>query len=264
MARIRVAMNLGCLRKPLREALQLARELGASAVELDGRSEPFQMPGGFGETAQRQMLKILDELGLQVASVSFQTRRGYDEAEDLDRRIAATKQAMTLAYSLGARVVTNSVGRVPEEGAGHGWDTMREALLDIARHADRCGTRLAARTGSESPETLLKLLGSLPEGTVGIDLDPAGLIINGYSGGEAMQPLLSHVIHVRGRDAVRDLAIGRGIEVPLGRGTADMPWLVAALDQSNYRGYITVERRDSPNAAAEMGDAIQFLREFVG
>ena len=265
MAKIQIkpAIHLASLRRPLRDALVLAQRMGASAVELDGRGEPFQMPGGFGETAQRQFRKLLEDLGIKVAAVAFQTRRGYDVADSLDRRIAATKEAMTLAYGLGALVVTNSVGRVSDDESDPGWDRMREALIDIGRHADRCGARLAARTGSEPIERLHKLIQSLPDGTLGVDLDPAGLILNAHPVGEALLPILPNVLHVRGRDAVRDLAVGRGVEVSLGRGVADFPWMIGTLQQYGYCGYITIERREGSDPAHEMGDALAFLRTLL-
>jgi sugar phosphate isomerase/epimerase len=264
MEQIKPAIHLPSLRLPLRDALVLAHRMGARAVEIDGRGEPFQMAGGFGETAQRQFRKLLDDLGLRVAAVSFQTHRGYDVADSLDRRINATKEAMTLAYGLGARVVTNSIGRVSNDEEDPGWDRMREALIDIGRHADRCGARLAARTGSEPVDQLHKFIESLPEGTLGVDLDPAGLILNTHPVGEALLPIMPCVLHVRGRDAVRDLAVGRGIEVPLGRGITDFPWLIGALQQHGYRGYITLERRESIDPASEMGAALTFLRTLLG
>ena len=52
------------------------------------------------ETGLRQLRKMLDDLNLKVAALRFQTRRGYDSLDDLDRRIDATKDTMKLAYRL--------------------------------------------------------------------------------------------------------------------------------------------------------------------
>ena len=37
----------------------------------------------------------------------------------------------------------------------------------------------------------------------------------------------------------------------LGRGSADVPELLAALEEFDYRGWVTVERRNSPRPAEE-------------
>ena len=81
----------------------MASRIGASAVELDARNEIH--PSQLSDTGLRQLRKMLEDLNLKVASLRFQTRRGYDHPQDLDRRVEATKAAMKLAYRLGAPVV---------------------------------------------------------------------------------------------------------------------------------------------------------------
>ncbi|EMI43136.1 Xylose isomerase domain protein TIM barrel [Rhodopirellula sp. SWK7] len=61
----------------------------------------------------RTLRKILDDLNLQIASIRFPTRHGFDHLENLDRRIEATKSAMRAAYRLGAPLVVNQIGPVP-------------------------------------------------------------------------------------------------------------------------------------------------------
>jgi sugar phosphate isomerase/epimerase len=63
-------------------------------------------------------------------------------------------------------------------------------------------------------------------------------------------------------DGVRDLAQGRGVEVRLGRGSADFPALLGALEERGYRGSICIEREQSENPIPEIGDALEFLRSL--
>ena len=81
---------------------------------------------------------------------------------------------------------------------------------------------LAAETGSEDGADLARLLAGLPSGGIGVNFDPGNLIINGFSPREALAALGRDVLHVHAKDAVRDLAQGRGLETPLGRGSADI------------------------------------------
>ena len=48
-------------------------------------------------TGLRQFHKLLDDLNLRVSAVAFPTRRGYDEPDDLERRVLATQAAMRFA-----------------------------------------------------------------------------------------------------------------------------------------------------------------------
>lgn len=257
MPQLRIAVELRCLRLPFKQALLAARRLGVSAVEIDARGEinPQELtPSGL-----RQVRKMLEDLELRVAAVGFRTRRGYDAAEDLERRIEATKRAMGLAYSLGASLVVNQIGRVPESSEGPTWTTLVEALSDLGMHGQRVGALLAAETGSESGADLARLLAALPDGALAVSLNPGNLIINGFAPLDAVQALGSNIRYVRAKDGVRDLAQGRGVETPLGRGAADFPALCGALEEYGYRGYWTVERDRAEDPLGEIAQAVQFL-----
>jgi len=233
--------------------------MGAEAVEIDGRSE--LKADELSRTAVRQVRKMLEDLNLRVSAVTYRTRRGYQVQDDLERRVVATQQALKLAYELGTNVVVNHIGRVPEKGTP-AWSIMAEALADIGRYGQRVGATLAAETGTESGEELAGLITSLPTASLGVDLNPANLIINGHSPRDAAKALGEHVLHVHATDGTRDLAHGRGIEVQLGRGLAEFPELLGILEEHHYRGYITIERRQSENAAAELADAVKYLKNL--
>ena len=258
MPALKLGIQLSSLRLPLKQGLQTAAKLGAGAVEIDARGE--LRPRDFSDTARRQLKKMLDDLNLRVCAVGFRTRRGYDVMDDLDRRIAATKEALTFAHALGASVVVNHVGRVPEDEASDQWSTLVAALSDIGRHADRAGAMLAAQTGSESGADLARLVAAMPPGSLLVDLDPGNLLVNGFTPLDAVSALGSNIAHVHATDAVRDLAQGRGLETPLGRGSVDYLAILAALDERGYRGYFTIARRQSENPVEEIAAAVQYLR----
>jgi sugar phosphate isomerase/epimerase len=120
----------------------------------------------------------------------------------------------------------------------------------------------AAQTGSESGPSLAKLVDALPAPGIGIDLDPGNLILNGFSPLEAVTALGPRILNVHAHDGVRDLARGRGIEVPLGRGSADFPALLAALEEQPYRGFFTVVCVGEGEPQTEISQAISYLRSL--
>lgn len=261
MLQIKVGVQLASLRLPFKKALLTAAQMAAEAVEIDLRNQ--LKPEELSRTGIRQVRKMLDDLNLQVSCASFRTRRGYAVADGLDRRVEATKEALRIAYALGTNVVVNDVGRIPPVGEEQTeWDTLRDALADIGRSGQRVGATLAAETGSESGEELLRLIRALPEGALGVDLHPGNLILHGYSPQEAARALAEHVLHVHAADATRDLGERRNIEVPLGRGNAEFPELLAVLEEQRYRGYITIERREAADPIYEIGQAVQYLRNL--
>ena len=48
-------------------------------------------------------------------------------------------------------------------------------------------------------------------------------------------------------DAVREAGTRDAVEVELGRGSADFPELLGRLTEFDYRGWVTIERSESPN-----------------
>lgn len=260
MPEIKIAVQAKSMRMPLQRLLPIVKRWNAHAVELDARGDIN--PQTLSQTGIRQLRKTFDDYEVRVAAIGFRTRRGYDTDEDLDRRMEATKAALKFAYDLGAAWVINQVGRVPEEPQGPRWNLLLEALTDLGRFGQRTGALIAAETGSESGADLGRLIRALPPGSLGVAFNPGRLIINGFSPQEALTALGPDVSYVYAQDGVRDLAQGRGIEVQLGRGSADMPALLGALEEHGYRGYWTVLREQSTNPVPELADAVSYLRSL--
>jgi sugar phosphate isomerase/epimerase len=255
---VKIGIQTRSLRRPLKMALQTAAQLGAHGVEIDIRTE--LPPRELSQTGLRQFLKLLADLNLRVSAAAFPTRRGYDEPHDLERRVHATQDALRFAAQLGTDVVINRVGAMPSDADNARLGQFVEALAAIGAYGDRVGARLAAQTVGEGPQALARILAALPEHSLGIDLHPSGLIAAGHSPLEAVDVLGPHVLHVHACDAVRDVRTSQAAAVELGRGTAELPELLGRLTEFDYRGWVTIECRDSANPIAELENATVYLR----
>ncbi len=138
---------------------------------------------------------------------------------------------------------------------------LRGVLDDLGRYGQRVGSILACETGSEPLTNLAKLIDSLPDATLGIALNPGNLLVNGFDL-EDLNECASHVKLVHAKDGVRDLARGRGMEVPLGRGLAEFPQIAATLEERRYGGYYVVEREITNNPIEDVAQSIQFLKNM--
>jgi sugar phosphate isomerase/epimerase len=257
---IKIGIQIASLGLPLPRAIPMVAQWGVQAIELDAR-RGFTAADA-SQTALRQFRKMLGDHRLRVSAVSYATRRGYDAPDDLERRVDGTKQAMKLAAALGAPVVVNRIGEIPDKSAGPQWDLLLQVLHDLGRSGQHIGALLAAETGAEPPEALARLLSALPTGSLGVDLNPGNLLVHGHSPQDAIEKLGSHVLHVHATDGVRDLARGRGQRVPLGRGMADWPALLGALEEQDYRGDFTIERSDSDDPSHDLESAVKYLRSL--
>lgn len=258
MARLNIAVETSSLGLPLRQSLMMAADWGVDAVDLSARGE---ITPPFSQTGIRELKKLLGDLRLRVSGVTFYSRRGYGTTAELDRRVAATKAAMDLAFKLGARVVVNHVGRVPSDDTSDTWRLMVDVLTDLAHYGNRAGALLAAETGTESGAELARLLDKLPEGLIGAALNPGKLLLDGHSPLEAVTALGQRVLHVYATDA--DIVPGgRGETTSLGRGASDFPALLGALEDWEYRGYFSVSPQTAADPRQEAADAVAYLRRL--
>lgn len=258
MLQLKIALRLASLGQPFREALDTAARLGVEAVEIDARHD--LKLSEMSRTAVRQIRKWLDDRKLKVSSVSFTTRRGYHVADELDRRLDATRLAMNLAYDLGARVVRNTVGEVAEEGTGESWNLLVHALQDLARHGLKSGAVLAATTQGVSPQGLRRLIDHVPAGGLMVDFDPAAMVCDRIDPAAMMEHVGNWIACFQARDAVWDVSRRGGVEVQLGRGVVDLPDLLARLEEKQYGGYLLLRRDDSEDAVFELGQGVEYLR----
>ncbi len=259
MLQLKIGIHLPSLRAGLRDALPLAAKLGADAVEIDAHLN--LRPGEFSQTALRQLRKTLDDFRLRVCAISFRTRRGFGDLEQLDARVLRTKEVMRMAHALGTAIVVVHLGSIPPKPEGPQWNLLVEVLADLGRHGQHVGAMLAAQTVATSGADLARLIAALPDGSLGVDFDPGQLVVSGADPQEDAELLGPHVLHVHATDAVRDLGRGRNVEVPLGRGSVDWPALLGKLEQRGYRGYFTIQR-DSANPEVEIGQAVHYLRSL--
>ncbi|MGC3970093.1 MAG: sugar phosphate isomerase/epimerase family protein [Pirellulales bacterium] len=257
MPAVRVAVSLKCLQLPLAKAVAKAREMGANAVDIDARGG--LRPADLTPTAVREVRKLLEDHELKVSAVEFQTRRGYGDLEELDRRVEATKAAMRMARQLGCDLVVNQVGQVPDDLTSNEGQTLVEVLRDLGEHSQHAGAWIAAATGSETGADLRRLIDALPKGTLFAALDPGALLINSFGAMEAAEALSDTIRHVRATDAVRDLGRKRGLEVQLGRGAVDWPVLVGLLETQGYRGYYSVVREAGDDVRLEIAQGVRYL-----
>lgn len=260
MPELKIGLQLSSLRLPFRKAVEAASRMGVRSIEIDARQH-LQLHE-LTQTGLRQLRKTLSDANLSVCALGFQTRSGYNVLDRLHERIEATKKAMDLAYKLGASIVVNQIGQIPSEAEGSDWNLLIEVISDLGQHAHHCGAFLAAETGSEDSSQLAKLLAAAPEGAIGVTLNPGNLIVNSFSPKEAIENLGQHIMYVRAKDGVRDLAQGRGLEVPLGRGTADFPELIGMLEEHAYRGYFTVARDSATDPVNEAAMAVEYLKNI--
>jgi sugar phosphate isomerase/epimerase len=240
--------------------LHTAAQTGCNGVQIDARHE--LRPTDLSDTGLRQFRKILDDLNLRVGSIAFPTRRGYANPEGLERRLEAAQAAMQLASRLQAGILVVNLGSVPDAESAPERSLLVEALLSLASRGNQLGVQLAAQASGTDVDVLKAFIETLPEGTLSLDLHPVQLIGQEESPANFIAAVGRHIVHVHAVDAVRDIGSGGSVEVELGRGAVDFPELLGMLEEFGFRGWFTIERRDSQQVVEDVTNAVRFLRSL--
>jgi L-ribulose-5-phosphate 3-epimerase len=257
-----IGIRLESLGLPLRRALQEAARLGVTGVQVDAVGD--LAPQRLTETGRREFLRLLRAHSLELTALHCPLRRGLDTPQDLEPRIEHIQKVLALSYELGPRRVLVEAGRIPDIVADPRLPMMTEALLALGHYGDRVGAVLALMTGLEPGQVLAEFLNKLDTGGLGVHLDPASLLLNGFDLYESMRALHGKIVHAAARDA-RQSGTSRAVqEVPLGHGDIDWLYLLGVCEEIAYHGWLVVTRESGDRRAADIGEGVGFLRRLVG
>jgi sugar phosphate isomerase/epimerase len=259
---MKIGIHLPSLNLPIRQGLQEAARLGVGGVQLDAVGD--LAPNQLSETGRRELRHLLRSYNLELTALGCPLRFGLDHPENQDARIEHVRKVMTLSFDLGPRVVVVEAGKVPDDLNSPRAARMTESLLALGRHGDRSGTVLALETGLESGEALAAFLARFDTGGLGVNYDPANMVLNGFDPVENLAPLRGRVVHTYARDARAAGASRAAAEVPLGAGDVDWMAYLGALEALEYRGWVTVKRDGGTNRLADVANGVTFLRRLVG
>lgn len=160
------------------------------------------------------------------------------------QRVEDLKRGSDFAEWLGVDQVITHVGFIPENLNEVSYNGMVVALREVARYMQKKGQKFLFETGQETPITMLRCFEDIGTDNLGVNLDPANLIVYGKANPvDALHIIGKYIMDVHGKDGMyptngREL----GKETPMGQGHVDYPALVRGLKKLGYDGPITIER----------------------
>lgn len=180
-------------------------------------------------------------------------------------REARTIELSDFAAALGVKSIACHIGFVPEDDQHPDYIAVKAMVQRICDHAAKHGQTFALETGQEPARTLLHFLKDLNRDNIGINFDPANMILYGTGDPiEALGVLAPHVISVHAKDGdwpPQGVEGALGTERPLGQGSVGMPRFVAKLKEIGYKGTMNIEREteDLEQRYADMAMAVKLL-----
>jgi sugar phosphate isomerase/epimerase len=260
MARLKIGVCLNSLDVPFRRALAEAQKMGVRGVQMACLGD--LAPDALSQTGRREVRHLLKSHDLELSALFCPLRRGLDVPENLQARIDCLKKAMTLSFDLGPRLVIAEVGQIPDHETDPRLPLLQESLGELAAHGDRIGAALALETGRDSGTWLRKFLGRIQAPTLGVNYDPANLLMNGLDPFAQARDLAGVILHAHAKDARLASASRSAMEVPLGHGDIDWLQMIAVFEEIDYRGWLVVERETGTHRLADVAQGVTFLKRL--
>lgn len=274
------------LKKPLYECLKRAKELGAEGVQLYAASPTCNLLQ-MNRTQLAELKDFCDKQTLAIAAVCGDLGgHGFQIASENPQRIKTSRQIIDITRSLGGNIITMHVGVIPAATASPVYKSMMVALKELGEYAAANDAVIAIETGPESPEILKCFLDDADTEGLGVNLDPANLVmVLNEDPVKAVYTLKDHIVHTHAKDGVHFCkcdpkkvydAFAEGgfeklvaetgtlfAEVPLGQGSVNWKQYLAALKAINFNGFLTVERETGASPDKDIKLAIDFLKTQI-
>ena len=275
-----IGVIIDSFRCDLKEAVKKAAAVGANGIQVyasRGEMDPDNMT-----TAKRkEFLDVVKSNGLVISALCGDLGGGgFSIPENNPWKIEKSKRIIEMAKELETDVVTTHIGVVPEDANHDRYKIMQDACFQLAEFADSIDAHFAVETGPETSANLKKFLDSLGSKGVGVNLDPANLVmVTGDDPVQAVYNLKDYIVHTHAKDGKqlfylepeivygvkKDIIVEDDsfIEVPLGEGSVDFPNYLKALEDIGFKGFLTIEREVGDDPAKDIGNAVTFLRDII-
>jgi len=168
--------------------------------------------------------------------------------------------AVDISSQLGVKYITTHLGFIDESDPAYA-AKIRERTQCLAERAAANGLTFLLETGQESAADLKAFLQELNHPQVGVNFDPANMIL--YDKGDpidSVRTLGPWIKHIHIKDATRTETPGTwGAEVPWGQGQVGPAAFLDALDEVGFTGTIAIEREAGDDRVGDIKQAVEQL-----
>lgn len=237
------------------ETIRHATELGFFNGQLSGSQGELQTRE-HAEELCRICEKYHFEISAVIASWSGpHTWNFYDGPLTLGllpeayrfQRIQEIQRAIDYAEMLGVSDVNTHIGFIPEDPNCTAYREMVAAVKFICQYAAAKNIHFCLETGQETPIAMLRLILDTGAENIGVNFDPANLLMYGKANPvDALDILGKYIRGVHGKDGdYPTTPFELGEEKAIGQGRVDFERFIPALKKTGYDGPVTIEREIS-------------------
>jgi len=263
MGKRKIGVLVDNLKLGVWDGIRKAKEIGADGCQFYVTKGELY-PDNFSKEKRKKLKKFITDLGLEISALcaDFDWIKGFTDVEFNKINIPRIKKCIDLACDLDIKIVTMHIGKFPQDESHPVYQETFKTTVELGRYAEERGVILATETGPEDPKKLKMFLDKVACKGIGVNYDPANLLMCGpfdHIGG--VEILRDYICHTHAKDGV---CLGKGthIELPLGEGGVVFKYYLKALDYIGYNGYLTIERESGNNRIEDVKKAVEFLRTF--
>ncbi len=263
-------------------------------TRFDGSKEPFANPARYGLryaqlvnwnpklwlTADPQKLKVeATNNGITVNSfwagysgpvewnfTDGPSTIGIVPPQYREKRTEELLNAVKFAASFGTKAIVTHLGFIPENPRDPEYPNIVETVKQIGKRCKELGIEFWFETGQETPVTLLRLIEDVGLNNLGINLDPANLILYGKANPvDALDVFGKYVksLHIKdGFYPTNGKHLGK--EANPGSGKVNFPALINRLKDLGFKGDLIIERElEEGDADRDITSTIRLLEKLI-
>ncbi len=159
-------------------------------------------------------------------------------------RMEVLKKGSDFARSIGVSSIATHVGFIPENPKDPLYPGLVAAVREVAAYCQKNGQFFCFETGQETPTTLVRTIEEVGLPNLGINFDPANLLMYGKANPVDALDLLGKFVrgvHAKDGEYPTD-GYTLGQEKKVGEGMVNFPKVIAKLKGYGYQGALTIER----------------------
>ncbi len=182
-------------------------------------------------------------------------------------RLEELKRGADFAHRLGVHDMATHVGFVPEQPCYSGYRELVSAVRYIADYCATLDMNFNFETGQETPVTLMRLFSDVGAKNLGVNLDPANLIL--YGRGNPVDALDIYGdkirgVHVKDGDYPSGDFHRLGKERVVGEGSVNFPVFLPKLLKNGYTGDLYIEREiTGAQRAEDVKKTIKYIKTLM-
>lgn len=272
MSRMELGLIVG-VHEDLHSSFQRVAEVGVPTCQVSCVAETL-----IEHPDPAAIRRAAEEVGVRISAV-FMVFAGqrYDRIDGpptmglVPPALRATRLPQAMRFSdcvkaMGVRDFVSHIGFIPDDPNDAVYTGFIETMKTLVDHCAGNGQRFLFETGQELPSTLMRTMEDIGRDNVGVNLDPANLILYGMAHPlDAVRIFGDRIWGFHAKDGDwPNRHEGLGHEKALGEGRINVPVLLPALKATGFQGPITIEREISgPEQTRDILKAKALLEPYL-